>query len=213
VEADAGEDIVAAAQKQLDAARAERDSAIPPEKTRVRLSQKIREKESKVTKACDAENLCKERALQAAEDLQKATEHVEQRRKELDALKNELARIAEEEDAFSCEAEDEGLPEEFKGNVEVVRLFRRFEAAKAKHREGGPEQGADGGSEADVEFSFREDEFSDNDLSVLGATGDGIDAEQRLERKQKLASLVQESCNKKLRSMHGTGIRRKCSKR
>ena len=151
--------------------------------------------------------------------MQKATGQVGQRVSELETLRRELAS-APEEDAFSCEGEDEGLDEEFRGDVDVVRLFRQFEAAKARHRGGKPQVDASsaGGAAADdvdhmdMDFSFGGEEFSDEDLSELGAVGDGVDADQRQARKQKLAQIVQERCNKKLRGAQGVGVRRTVAK-
>ena len=209
-QAEAGEVMVEGARKQLEAARAERDSAVPPEKARAWLEQKIREQRSKADKAREAEARCKEQLQQATEDLQKATEQVGQRLNDLETLQKELANMADEADLY-CECEDEGLDEEFKGDVEVVRLFRRFEAAKAKHREreGKPvEANEEVDSSAAMDINFEGDDFSDDDLTELGAAGEGVDADQRRARKKKLAAIVKDRCNKKLRGSNGTGVRR-----
>ena len=57
-----------------------------------------------------------------------------------------------------------------------------------------------------MDLQFEGDDFSDNDLEGLGATGEGVNEAQRLARKKKLAQLVQEQVGKKLRAVHGSVV-------
>jgi hypothetical protein len=63
-----------------------------------------------------------------------------------------------------------------------------------------------------MDFKFDGDEFSDDDLDELGAAGEGVGGEERAARKKKLAQLVQERCNKKLRGAGGAGVKRNHAK-
>ena len=135
--ADAGDEIITNARNKLEEAKSERDRATPPEKMRSRLSQKIREKEATAQTAREFESACKERLQKATADLEKAKEQVGLRLNELEVLRNDLADVdaEDEEDTFSCEGEDEQLDPAFRGDIEVVQLHRRLEAAKLRHRE------------------------------------------------------------------------------
>ena len=72
-QAEAGEEIIEVARKHLEAARAERDSAVPPDKARARLEHKIRDKKSKIEKAREEETRSREQLQKVTEELQKAT--------------------------------------------------------------------------------------------------------------------------------------------
>lgn len=126
-------------------------------------------------------------------------------------MQNELADVPTGDDEY-CECEDEGLEEEFRGDVAVVRLHRRLEPAKLRHRKGenaSPDAAEHEVASAAMDVSFEGDDFSDHDLTELDTTGDGLDADEQLTaRKKKLAAFVQERCNKKLRAGHGGGVRR-----
>jgi hypothetical protein len=207
--AEVGEDILTDARKRLEAARAARDSAIPPEQVRSRLQQKLRSKENVLAKARESESRCKETLQQATAKLEEASEEVAQRLRELEALQAELTKIPEE-DEFSCEGEDERLEQEFRGNVNVVRLHRQLEAEKAKARGAGgsADHQGDGDEPTAMEFTFDGADVSDDDLEALGAAGDGVNVEQRLERKHQLARIIEQQCRKKMRNAQGGGVRR-----
>jgi hypothetical protein len=200
-----GEAILEAIRKELEVARVERDSALSPQKLQSRLRQKIQAKEASLGKALEAVEW--HRA-----ELEKATEQVGTWQQELEKLQGELRNVQPEDDEVSCDGEDESLEPEFRSNVEVVRLHRRLEAAKASAREDvGPT--ALGGSRGDEEsLNFEGDDFDDMDLEELGIAAGG-DLESRKAAKNKLAEFCQKGGSKKQRCREGGGVVRTCSKR
>ena len=123
-----GETILEAIRQELEAARPERDAALSLQKLQYWLRQKIQAKEASLEKAREAMEW--HRA-----ELEKATEQVGTRQQELDKLQGELRNAqSNDDDEVSCEGENERLAPEVRRNVEIVRLHRRLEAAKASAR-------------------------------------------------------------------------------
>ena len=187
-------------------ARVERDAALSPQKLQSRLRQKIQAKEASLGKALEAVEWHRT-------ELEKATEQVGTWQQELEKLQGELRNIQPEDDEVSCcEGEDEGLEPEFRSNVEVVRLHRRLEAAKASARtDVGPTM-LSGSRGEEERLNFEGDDFSDMDLEELGIVA-GSDMESRTAAKKKLADFCQKGGSKKQRVREGGGVVRTCSKR
>ena len=121
-------------------------------------------------------------------DEAKAT--VAQRAGELEALQVELANMRGTEDdegTFSCENEDDGLEEEFRRNIEVVRAYRHLEQLKNKVRDGkaviGEQRWPCNAAPTQVAvnmdgISFEEDDFADG----LGISADCTNEEKKARR-------------------------------
>jgi hypothetical protein len=221
--------VIETANRRVEETRAARDKATPPDQIRSRLQRKVDAKEATVAKAREAESRCKDALQQTTAALEEAAYLVAQRHKELHKLQEERDAV-QADDEVSCEGEDERLEEKFRGDVEVVRLYRQLEEAKSRRRErnaassngqakaregsddadhdGNADHGGDWIEPNDMEFTFDGADVSDDDLEALGAAGAGVDVEQRMERKHKLAKIIEHQCWKKLRNGQGTGVRR-----
>jgi hypothetical protein len=220
------------ANARLDEARAARDRAVPRDQLRSRIERKVAAKEGSITKAREVENRCKEALQQATEGLDKATLQVAQRLSELEALQEELAN-ADGDGEVSCQGEDESLEEEFRGDVEVVRLHRQLEEAKNKSRERQDSQSESGRPRAakvaaptgsqeaeqvamDLDgLDFEGNDFNVEDLSALGI-GEDSAGEGPAPKLAKLAHWFQTETRKRLRGKAhretGGGLRATISK-
>ena len=222
---DAGADAAAieSAEGLLAEARLARDKATPPLVARKRLEQRIAGKVSAVAKAKDASQAAQEAVVAAQEAAAEAIKRTEERERELAKLQAELDTLEVEEPAAEadvgeawCDGEDEGLDAEFRGDIGVVRAYRRLEAAKASARAGGrptvPEPHESSKMEED-DLNFKGEDISDDILDVLEAAETSTGDEQRLAKKARLAQFVQECSRKKLRTAGSCGVRRIHSKR
>jgi hypothetical protein len=213
--AELGEDVIVVWLQKGAEASAERDSTIPPDKVRSRLEQKISAKEASVAKSTEAVGHLKTQ-------LEAATDELGKRVAELEKLQADLA-AAPDDDEVSCECEDEGLDPEYRGNIELVRLHRMFEAAKASFRMGerpkmptapranetptreGASATAQAAEEIDMEvegLNFEGDDFDEEDLNGIGdALGFGADVsgETSAAKRVKLADWFQTQTKKRLR--------------
>jgi hypothetical protein len=211
----AGEAFINEARRRLDEARATRDSATPPDKMRVRIERKVKAKENSLAQAREEEQRCKEAIQQATTALEKASGEAAQRLQELESLQVQLQQLPEV-DEFNCEGEDERLEHEFRGNVEVVRLHRQFEAAQRRLAEA-KDNAAAGRSDAsqpaprptgakrqseeaitmEVEgLDFEGDDFDNEDLATLGIAPDG--SEGSAAKIAKLADWFQVQAKKRI---------------
>ena len=173
-----------------------------------------------MAKARESEDRCKAALEQAASALEQAAALVTQRKGEIDALREDLDKLPADDEDLYCEGEDAGLEEEFRGNVEVVRLFRQLAAAKDKMREErgvlegdednglvertaaqrAPEAMHQSAAAVSVEMEdleFEGDDFGDEDLEALGIGASGSGEESSAKR-AKLATWFAVQTKKRL---------------
>ena len=154
--------------------------------------------------------------------LETSTRELGNRMAELEKLQADLA-AAPDDDEVSCEGEDEGLEPEYRGNIDVVRLHRMLEAAKASVRvgerpkmPGAPranerpaQEGAGATAQAaesiDMDWeglNFEGDDFDEEDLNGIGdalGIGSDVSGDTSAAKRTKLANWFQTQTEKRLR--------------